>query len=271
MPEGSLAVTAAVHLATAASFAAVAIAVARRSGNGAHQAGIAFAIWWGALAGYLALQGVLLAAASFSAPSLDAFLWSRLAAIPLLCAAAGGLTYYILYLLTGRSWLRAPVALLYLATAAAFHVATFVPSPTGLRVTPWTIELELASSPALKLAVYTAVGLPPILGSVALLWTSRRMERPQRYRARLVGTAILAYVGSGLAAFTAAGQALQMVALLGMGLVAAVLVLLAYFPPRRIAERAGLPAPATRPLRRDRHAQREARRQAFRQRGQELI
>lgn len=269
MPEGTLAVTAAVHLATAASFAAVAVAVARRT-NGNHQAGVAFAIWWGALAGYLALQGVLLASAAASGPSLEAYLWSRLAAIPLLCAAAGGLTYYILYLLTGRSWLRVPVSLLYLATAAAFHVATFVPRPTMLRVSAWTVELELASSPALKLAVYAAVGLPPILGSLALLWTSRRMERPQRYRARLVGAAILAYVGSGLAAFTAAGQALQMGALLGMGLVAAVLVLLAYFPPRPLAERIGL-ASHIGPLRRDRQAEREARRQAFRQRGQDLI
>lgn len=268
MPEGSLAVTAAVHFATAASFAAVAIAVARRTGSGSHQAGAAFAVWWGGLAGYLGLQGLLLATAALSRPSFQAFLWSRLAAIPLLCAAAGGLTYYILYLLTGRAWLRVPVALLYLATAAAFHVVTFVPQPTGLRQTPWTIELELASAPALKLAVYAAVGLPPILGSGALLWTSRRMERPQRYRARLVGAAILAYVGSGLAAFTTGGQALQMLVLLGMGLVAAVLVLVAYFPPQRLAERIGLRTPVKS---QDREAEREARRQAFRQRGQDLI
>jgi len=264
----TLAVTAVVHLLTATSFLVVAAAIWRRRLPDMRGATAAILVWWTCLAGYLYLQAGLHLWASFVGPDLATFLWSRLLAIPLLCACAGGLTYYILYLITGKAWLRWPVAILFLMTAILFHVALFLPMPTALRTTPWLIELDIADT-SLLMAVYAMVGLPPILGSAALLWVARRMGPPQRYRATMVGLAILAYVGSGLAAFTSAGDTAKLLVLNGMGLVAASLVLLAYYPTRPIRARFGIESAPE--LERQAALKRAERRAQFRRRGGELV
>lgn len=267
MAEPTLAATAAVHAVVAASFLAVARAILRRRVQGNHNATAAIAVWWGAMAGYLLLQAALLASAALGPARLDWFLWSRLLAIPLLCSAAGGITYYVVYLITGQRRWRIPIALLYLGTAVVFHVQTFLPPPTALRVSPWLVELDIPRGP-LTLAVYVLVGVPPILASAALLVAARHMEAPQRFRARLVGSAILAYLGSGLAAYSLSGLWTQLLALNGVGLLAAALVLLAYYPPLPLRLRYGLAEPGELDGLR---AQVRVRREEFLRRGQELV
>jgi hypothetical protein len=247
MAAPTLLVSAAVQLAAGASFALVGRAVWRRSssaGDLGHEGGavVAFALWWWALAAYLAVQSLLYIVAVATAPSLSAYLVTRLLAIPLLCLGSGALTYYILYLLTGRAGLRTVVAALYSFVMAVFAYGTIVGARGGLDVTPWIIQLhaEGAAKEAFTL-VYFLVGLPPILGSAALLVVAARTRsKEHRYRGMLVGLGILSYVGSGLAAFLGSSDAMKLAALTGSGLLAGLFVLAAYYPPRVLRRALGV-------------------------------
>jgi len=259
---------AAVHAVTGACFLAAGVATLRRRTTGMQGAGAALAAWWLGLAGYLAVESGTDLAASAGRLTLDGFLATRWVANPLLCAGAGGLTYYILYLLTGRGWLRIPVFTLFAATLALFMDSLYVPAPR-LVVSAVMAGVDEPGRHLLY-AVYLLVGLPPILASAALLAVSHRMPPPQRYRARMVGAGILAYVGGGLAAFLGSNQVLQVAVLDGVGLVACLLVMLAYYPPQGVRQRFGIEDPAP-PAVRDRDAERAARRKEFQRRSGELL
>lgn len=239
MSATTLLVASAINAVVAASFFVVGRAVSRQDTGQTHGALPALAMWWWALGGYLALQSALLLDAVFREPSLAVYLASRVLATPLLCAAAGCLTYYMLYLFTGRHGFRVPIVFLYVATAVIFFVATFMPAPTGVVVTDWMVRGNLPDGPMERI-VYALVGIPPIASGIALLVAANRLEAPQRYRATLVAIGILAYVGSGLAAFLGTNATVQFVALTGMGILASACVLMAYHPPRAVRERLGL-------------------------------
>lgn len=224
----------------AAAFAVVARDVSRRVPAGAAaSAGRGFVLWWGCLAAYLVLQGAFQAAAASGAADAGLYRLSRLLAVPLLCVAAGGLSHYLLYLLTGRGFLRS-VAVLYAATAVLFLVATFWRGPAGLVVSDWLVELDY-DRPGVRIiyrAVLVLVGLPPILGSLALLRLSRTLDdAPQRYRSFMVGAGTFLWVGSGLAGRLAGDDLLAFLTLVPMGLLAALLVVLAYHPPPSVRRR----------------------------------
>jgi len=239
MSSTTLLAAAGVNLVVAASFFLVGRAVSRQDAGKTHGALLALAIWWWALAAYLAIQAALFVDVVVRGPSLAPYLASRVLVNPMLCVAAGSLTYYMLYLFTGRHQFRLPVALLYTATLVLFVVATFTRMPTGLSVTDWMIRADTADG-LLERIVYFLVGIPPIASSIALLVVAHRLDPPQRYRAVLVGIAILAYVGSGLAAFQGDNATVQFAALTGMGILASACVLLAYYPPAALRRRYGL-------------------------------
>jgi len=248
-----LVAAAAVHAATAACFLAAGVATTRRRSAGTHGAGAALAAWWLGLAGYLLLQSATDLAAAAGQLGLDAVLATRWVANPLLCLAAGGLTYYILYLLTGRAWLRWPVGLLFAGTLVLFMVSMYVPPPR-LATSAVMVGIDEAGRSLLPL-VYLLVGLPPILGSAALLAVTRSAEPGSRYRGAMVGYGILAYVGTGLVAYLALPDVFHFVALIGCGLVACTLVLLAYYPPASFRARLGIDAaPEQANLRMKRHS-----------------
>lgn len=224
---------------TAVAFGAVARDVDGRvpEGRGA-SAGRGFVLWWGCLAAYLAIQSAFLAAAALGTTSADAYLASRVVAIPLLCTAAGGLSHYLLYLLTGRG-LLVPVGVLYTSTGVLFFVATFWNGPAGLVVGDWLLELDYDRPGVQPMyqAVLLLVGLPPVVGSLALLALSLRLQGAQRYRSFMVGTGTFLWVGSGLVGRLAGDDRLAFLTLVPMGLLAALLVVLAYHPPTAVRRR----------------------------------
>ena len=224
----------------AAAFGVVARDVAARIPRGeAASAARGFVLWWACLAAYLVLQGAFQAAAAFGGADAVAYRLSRLVAIPLLCAGAGGLSHYLLYLLTGRGrlWL---VGGLYAATGVLFLVATFWHGPADLVVSDWLVELDYdrpGVQPMYR-AVLVLVGLPPILGSVALMVLSLRLDDPERrYRSGMVGLGTFLWVGSGLAGRLAGGDLAAFLSLVPMGLLSALLVVLAYHPPAAVRRR----------------------------------
>lgn len=230
MSASTLALAGGLSIVTGVSFAFVARAVSHRLATDARRlARRAHAAWWLCLGAYLVLQGALTILAGAGRVSLDTYLASRILAIPLLCGAVWGLTFYLAFLYTGRTGAALPLAVLYAVAAAAFYYATFS-VPQTLSVRTWLIEVD--DSGALYRIVYALVGLPPILASLAYFALLRRAREPeQRYRIALLGGSILAYLGGGLAARLFADDTVIFVTLVVFGLGAAAASLAAYHPP----------------------------------------
>lgn len=236
MPTTTLLVAGAVSIATGLAFAFVAMVITRRPTPADVRIGnLTLGLWWGLLGAYLCLQGALTIVASYDALTLEVYLATRALIIPLLCGAVASLVHHLSFLYTGNARLSGRLALIYVPIAALFAYATFA-IPQTLEVSPWLIGLD-DSHPLYRLT-YALVGLPPILASFAYLALLRRVSDPlQRMRVWLVSLTIAAYVGSGLVARLTATDTVKFVTLVGFGLAAAGLVLVAYQPPRALRER----------------------------------
>lgn len=231
----TLLATGAVTIVTGLAFLLVGVATSRKLASGPRLlARRAHTTWWLGLGAYLVLQGGLSAWAANGALTLDVYLASRVLAIPLLCAAVWGLSYYLVYLYSGSTQSVVPLATFFVGVMALFFYATFA-LPQQLIVEKWTVALD-DTDPAYRL-VYLAVGTPPIIASVAYLGLLRRVrEAEQRYRITLIGASILLYVASGLVARLIAVDILIFITLVLLGLGAAAASVAAYYPPRRLKE-----------------------------------
>lgn len=240
MAAPTLAASGLVQLVAGLAFAIVARALARRPVAAPDRLPArAFVAWWGCLSAYMLLVGGIAVAASFGYSSFESLLATRVLAIPLLMASVWGLTFHVAYLFTGRHDLNWPIAAFYAACGVAFLLLTFVlEPPTGIKVSPWLVELTReGGTPYLNL-LYVSIGLPPIVAS--LLYGTLAWRVPtgiQRYRVALVAGSILAWVGSGLAARISMGDLEKFVTLAVFGLGAAAAVVLAYFPPPGVRAR----------------------------------
>lgn len=196
---------------------------------------LAFVAWWWTLATYLAMQGVLLTLALGGYMPLGLHIAARLIAGPLLCAGVAGLAYHIIFILSGKHWPGAVLAVYYAICALAYDILTLSANPTAVVAGDWQFELTPRPMTTPWAIVLASIGVPVILCSIAFLWIGRRLgDAEQRYRATMVGTSIFIWVGSGLLAQLAGGQAWKFVTLVLFGLAAAILSLMAYFPPGRI-------------------------------------
>lgn len=233
MPTATLLLAGIVSILTGVVFASVALAIGRRpTPREMRRANLTFGLWWGLLGAYLVVQGAVTVVAAYDALTLDAYLATRLLIIPLLAGAVGCLMHHLVYLYTGSERWSAAAGLAYAPIGGLLAYATFG-TAQELRVSEWLVTLDDSGAPY-RLA-YVLVGIPPILGSLAYLALLRRVQDPlQRMRVWLVSLSIIAYVGSGLAARLAATDAVKVVTLVGLGIAAASLVLVAYHPPRAL-------------------------------------
>jgi hypothetical protein len=238
MVVATLAIAGTLHLVAAGAFLHVARTVSRRLVSPAEgPASRAFVAWWLCLGIYMTIEGALTFAAAVGFAPLGLFLAARAATIPLLCAGVWGLTHHILYLYTGRGGLGRPLAAFFGLVAATFYVAGFMPMPRSLDVEGWGVALSNTGEGVVFKLVYLAVGLPPILASIAYLSLIPRLEGPEpRYRAMLVGGGILLWVASGLVAHLGASDLAKFVTLAVFGLGAAAAVVSAYHPPASVRQ-----------------------------------
>ena len=238
MAVATLAVSGAISVVAGLAFLLVARRVLSRAATGSRLlARRAHTTWWVGLGSYLVLQGALTLAAAFDALTLSTYLASRALAIPLLCAATWGISFYLVFLYTGEPKHARTLGALYVAVAGFFFYVTYGMA-TVLVVDSWIVGLE-DSHPLYRL-VYALVGLPPIVASLAYLGLLRRVHDPeQRYRIKLVAGSILLYVGSGLFARLATNDLVIFVTLVLFGLAAAGASLLAYYPPARFRSPGG--------------------------------
>jgi hypothetical protein len=243
----TLALAGAVQLVTAASFIAVGARLRRRWVSPRDRlANQALVAWWWGLAAYMLMQGAFGLAGAVGWTSLSAYVASRALAGLLICFAAWGLAYHILFLFTGWRRLAIPLGLYYAVVAVAYDRSILNHHPLAVVAGDWEVLLVFASPLAdpLWTAVLASVGLPPVLGSLAYLTLLRKVEmREQRYRIILVATSIILWVTTGFAAQVGGGPFLKYLTVVVFGLLASIVVFAAYFPPAPVRRWLGMGAP----------------------------
>lgn len=232
-----------VTLATAAVLAYVGrLTLHRRVSPRASEARTAFAAWWWAAAAVLAVGALHTLAGLAGVRAVDLHvLLLHVRAVPL-AVAVWGLLFYLLYVYTGRAWLRWPVAAYAIAFYVYFLVYIELAGPWRVEVTPWEVRVLAIepAAPAATLALGLLLGAPLTLASV--LYGSlyfRLEERTQRFRVALVSLAFAALFATILVGFALRLETRTWFPLLYQvpSLVAALVVLFAHRPPAWARER----------------------------------
>ena len=248
MPPTTLALSALLALGTAAGFAAVGAATLRRAAPGARPgATIAFTTFWFSAAIVWGLQG-LGSLAGYHADEMEPLIRALgEATVPFYCLAAASLLYYVLYLVTGRGRLLAPILAYYLALYVALRWHSLSTGVVGIEVRAWqvaTVHAAPLQGPAYTMIV-GLVAVPLLLAIAAYGSLFFRVADPTaRYRIGLVTLGLLGWILTEAIAFatgfasTSAGELTRRLAALGGTLV----VLSAYLPPRWARDRLGVAA-----------------------------
>lgn len=244
----TLAAVGLVNAFTALVFGAVGVRLLRRPVLPEDRAAMrALTVWWWCMGLFLAIQAALALAAVEGHLGVPASMAARYAAGPLLATGSWGLCFHILYLATGRRGVALPVAA-YFALVGIAYDATVALHPT-VSLAPAAWEVTPTYAPPLEgdplwTAVLAGVGLPLIAASLTYLSLVRKVSaREQKRRVVLVALGILLWVATGLAAQLAGGPLARFFTITVLGLLAAVAVFLAYFPPAWLRRRDALPPP----------------------------
>lgn len=205
----------------------------------------AFALWWFALGAFtlttvardlLAVLGLLTndiveASIHLSIPSLLLGLW--------------GLFYYLGYIFVGRRRLLVPSIVLYGALYVGFVYLGSTLEPVGVEMRTWNVEVDYADelTPALNMALLTALLLPIVLGVLAYASLAIRVQAAeQKFRIGMVSIAFLVWFGGSMIAGIVGLTQIDWWSLAAriLGLTSSLLVAVAYAPPllvRRLLSR----------------------------------
>jgi hypothetical protein len=244
--SGTLVLNGTIGLATAAVFGYVGRIMLRREvhGQDPRLALRLFATWWFSLALLTTMGSLAMFLAAAGIDSLAVHFPLALLGTAPLTVALWSLLYYLIYIYTGNRRLLYPLTVAYAGVFVWFVYVVFWLDPIGVDVGTWSVSLKYAREAELTSylgGILAAVLLGPIL-LAALLYATlffRAQDRGARYRVALVSGAFLMWFGSaGLASFVKIGG--ETLASLSwwppvgriIGLVATMLVLAAYKPPR---------------------------------------
>ena len=233
---GTLLAVGLVNALTALAFAAVGLRLARRDVEAPDRLAVrAIAAWWLCMGTLVGIQAVETLAWVAGLSDVRASSAARYANGALLGAGGWGLVFHVAYLRTGnRAWaLR--LAPYYLFVAAIYWVAITLHPLVRLEEAAYEVtgvnDPPLEGSTTWNVAL-ASVGVPLIAACVVYLLLSRRLERrDQKRRAVLASSGILLWVAAGLTAQLTGSPLADFVTYTVFGLGAAVLVVLAYFPP----------------------------------------
>jgi hypothetical protein len=272
----TLAVSAVVSLVAAAVFLFVGELFRRRvRGSGGQLALGGFTVYWYGIGTYTLFGALGDALAALGVTPFALFLGIRYVTIPVASAALAGLGFYIVYLYTGRAGWAWPIGAFYgLITLGMWYYVTRQ-HPVGVAVLRWRTDLayehELVSP--VFLGILLALMVPQLVAAVAYLTLVRRVDAPtQRWRILLVGSGIILWFSSSLAARAADDDLWQLVTRPGLGMLVAAMVLAAYRPPVWARKRFGLLAlPDARQVTPRGRATREERSRLLAARARELL
>lgn len=225
-----------VNLLTAASFGAVGMHLVRRKVPQADRLAVrAIATWWLSMGILVAIEGSEVLAASAGHIDLQASTIGRYANALLLATGGWGLCFHVLYLRTGRRGWALGLLPYYAAVALAYGASVVLYPLTGFETQGHQLVSQhepVLEDSTLWTIVVAMVGLPLIIACVLYLVLSRHLvRRDQKRRAILASSGILAWVAAGAVSQVVAGDGADFFTLTVMGVLAALLVLLAYFPP----------------------------------------
>lgn len=205
-----------------------------------------FVLWWQAV-GAIGLLGVGVMAL-YIADSLPLWLYRSYTTLVLLglFVALWGLQFYLVYLYTGSRRPFVPLGVFYgLLFVGTLALLEYLPSPERIVDNGWALktEPEIELDPLFGLVFVLLVVGPQLVAAIAYARLfSKTRDRTQRYRIALVTGSIIVWFGSGIVATGAqVSDALsyQLFSRL-VGIVGALVILVAYKPPRWVRARYGI-------------------------------
>jgi len=206
----------------------------------------AFAAWWFSLGGMTLLDGARRAIAAVGISDLAIHVAFVNASILALVFALASITYYLLYLYTGRRGVWIPVvaghAVIYVYL---LYLVVFL-DPVALDQRTIAVNLEYAT-PASGGVLWIALALilgPVLFAAIAYGSLYRRVESPlQKYRVALVSSAFIVWFGAapilGFATGWSSTDWWPIVSAV-LGLAIPMLIILAYRPPAWVRSRLGV-------------------------------
>lgn len=244
----TLLIAAALHLLVAGVYAYVGRQMGRRQASSDGRLAISlFATWWYGLAGITALTALQDAAAGLGVTDLAFYQTVSQLWLAGLCAALFGLLYYLAYLFTGRRSLLVPIALVYATLYFALTYTLAYRDASAVVVGEWRVGLsyERDAAPGIGAALVALLIGPHLVGSLAYLSLYFKLpDRTQRYRVGMVAMSLLGWFSATFIAsllhFTQ--RTYWPIVSVALGLAAAVMILMAYAPPRFVRERFGIAA-----------------------------
>jgi hypothetical protein len=213
-----------------------------------------FGLFWltlGALSGLTALESL---AAVVTTPPLDVVVTLLYVEVLLLCVLLWALVSYLMFLFTG--WDPAiPLAAFYGAIYVLLLYYVTAAAPTGVAVTMGSVAVVTAATPAggAVAALFVVLLVPEFVGALLYFTLVFRARDPTvRYRITLVSWSLLGWFGLGILNIGSLLGGGFAAALLdrSLGTIAAIVILVAYYPPQGIQRRFGVrsiaqPAPPT--------------------------
>jgi hypothetical protein len=205
-----------------------------------------FVLWWYALAVVTFLSSVDIVLYLSGNLPIWAYQTVVQVAILLLMAGLGGLMYYLVYLYTGNNRFWALLLVYYILFFIVFEaLLAWYGTPRSISDDGW--RLVSLPKPETQTAVSLAFGLlligPQMGAAVAYALLYRRaVDATQRYRIALVAGSIFIWFGSGMVA-TAGNIQTHLwwqVSSQVLAALAAIVILIAYLPPRPWRTRWGL-------------------------------
>jgi hypothetical protein len=244
MVSGPLLGGAAFGLAAGLVYAYVGFRVSRRRVDAGKQLAAAmFTAWWWGLAAQTLLAATWNALAAFGVLNEDLYVAATHFSIVLIALALGGLLFYLLFLFTGKTFWWKPLVWAY--GAYILYLIYFIRShdPRGYVARGWSVAVDygepLRDDPLYLLVVLLLVGPQTIAAALYFSLFFRTREPTLRYRIALVSGSLFTWLISILAA-SASGfsdsPAWQVISRT-IGLLAALTVLAAYFPPAFVRRR----------------------------------
>jgi hypothetical protein len=203
-----------------------------------------FSLFWLGLAAVTLIEAVEDGVAAFVTPSLPLAVTLYYVEILVLCVVLWGLVGYLIHLYTGRGYL-VPLSGMYVLLYVLLVYFITASGPTAVTVTQGAVTLRYATQvggPILGVLVLILV-VPELLASI-LYFTLffRTKDRTARYRIALVSWSLLAFFGLdfvGVAARLGGGIAAVALGAV-LDIIPALVILIAYFPPRVVRERLGV-------------------------------
>lgn len=243
MSSATLLASAALALATGLGFGLAGRLMLQRAGaSPASAARVMFALFWASAAIIWWTQGL-----QSLAGALDRATFAWVSALDQVssafyCLAAAGLLYYVLYLITGRERLLAPILAFYLVVFVLLRLVVESAGREGVAVGDFVVGFQYRTplqGPAYTAVVALLAG-PLLLAVLAYGALAFRVDDPERkHRIALTAAGLLAWIAteafsytSGLAN-TTTGEFLRR----GVALASTLVVLAAYRPPRWVRAR----------------------------------